>query len=1056
MTKLQAAYLALIAGLAILGAFYIVTSSAPQPEQRFGGQVSVPSAASAGYFLISTSSGNWIATTSDPIHAGSFYATSTKASRFPYASTTGLTADNIFYGAAGILTLPNLFTQPAAQNSTAFLNNVLFGEDGYSFVASTTAGTSFSLSAAQFCNLTSISVPVANTTTVSVTFPADAAVSAVCGTLVPGQWGWEWVVNQSSFPITLATTAGSNINFKFATGTPSAFNQYPPQIPASTTAQGFPIQINSTNVDFNFILFAPLNSPLSSSSGGSGAAYSFTPSTNFGATTNATTGIVWFQNGLQASSTLEFVTLDQADSTATSTLLGNIQLGSGVRSNKFAITADKTYLISQSVGGLINVDNTLNDATALTIWTNHASGKTTPELRVRSEDTRYDQQLIDFNSQSQTRTTLGVGCVNTVQGCVKFSHSGNGSDTGVAGLSMDLIGTSTQSDAMGIFITSTATGTTGALLNLKNIVNTTDAAASQLLILTAAGKFGLATATPAATLAVQGNQFIAGNITSTSTTASIFPFASTTAFTATTICLTGDTCRTSWPTSGSSGIGDPFTHTSYAGQVTSATTSTLWLTNSTVSLAASSSILTYASSTAISASSEIGITSGSGVNFDGGASTAIAGVGLQYGSVTKSWVTGNSVNLLMRTGSANQGIAFIGTSGNSIAEFKNDQTTFFRSSMAISTTTRYAQFTVSSTTAPQVSILSGSNTNPWVFRALADGSIHFATSTQTGATSTNDIFSVDTTSVLSASALKAANLTSGNCVQASTGGLLTTAAAACGTGGFAFPWTPTTWAAINVNSTSTTIWDKAAIGFIASSSIIDYASSTYASFISASSTKYFGAGLDAGCNGTSFLQITSGTFGCGTPSGNAGFTFSTIFGIANTAATTSQMQVTGGFAASSTVRFGNAGVASQFVWDSVNGIMGIASTTPTMGLSLGTTGIVYASIAVTENPIATSTAMLVDWSTGNTHLLQVGTAAYSIAFDKASTTGMTQKIITCNPGSTAGALTWKAPVEWQAGVAPTQTTTAGACDVYSCLITQATSTTASRQKIFCGQSPGFL
>ena len=48
---------------------------------------------------------------------------------------------------------------------------------------------------------------------------------------------------------------------------------------------------------------------------------------------------------------------------------------------------------------------------------------------------------------------------------------------------------------------------------------------------------------------------------------------------------------------GGGGIADPFTHTSYAGQTTSATSSTLWLTGSTISLAASSSVLTYASST---------------------------------------------------------------------------------------------------------------------------------------------------------------------------------------------------------------------------------------------------------------------------------------------------------------------------------------------------------------------------------------------------------------------------------------------------------------------------
>jgi|GEM_PF-3636581 len=42
----------------------------------------------------------------------------------------------------------------------------------------------------------------------------------------------------------------------------------------------------------------------------------------------------------------------------------------------------------------------------------------------------------------------------------------------------------------------------------------------------------------------------ASRFTATSSVASVFPYASTTALSATTLCLTGDTCRTSWPTDG--------------------------------------------------------------------------------------------------------------------------------------------------------------------------------------------------------------------------------------------------------------------------------------------------------------------------------------------------------------------------------------------------------------------------------------------------------------------------------------------------------------------------
>jgi hypothetical protein len=53
------------------------------------------------------------------------------------------------------------------------------------------------------------------------------------------------------------------------------------------------------------------------------------------------------------------------------------------------------------------------------------------------------------------------------------------------------------------------------------------------------------------------NPFMATYYVATSTLiASQFPYASTTALSATTLCLTGDTCRTTWPTSGSGGGGN--------------------------------------------------------------------------------------------------------------------------------------------------------------------------------------------------------------------------------------------------------------------------------------------------------------------------------------------------------------------------------------------------------------------------------------------------------------------------------------------------------------------
>ena len=146
---------------------------------------------------------------------------------------------------------------------------------------------------------------------------------------------------------------------------------------------------------------------------------------------------------------------------------------------------------------------------------------------------------------------------------------------------------------------------TTTLSNGTGITTTYNAASNQWTITNTVTSVGVpfshstnfATTTSATTTSIQ----TAGVFFASSTAAaSQFPFASSTALSAGTLCIAAD-CRTSWPTGGSAS--DPFpVHTSYAGLTTSGTSSTLWLTGATVSLAASSSVLTFASSTAFTAS----------------------------------------------------------------------------------------------------------------------------------------------------------------------------------------------------------------------------------------------------------------------------------------------------------------------------------------------------------------------------------------------------------------------------------------------------------------------
>lgn len=137
-------------------------------------------------------------------------------------------------------------------------------------------------------------------------------------------------------------------------------------------------------------------------------------------------------------------------------------------------------------------------------------------------------------------------------------------------------------------------------------------------------------------------------------------------------------------------------------------------------------------------------------------------------------------------------------------------------------------------------------------------------------------------------------------------------------------------------------------------------------------------------------------------------------------------------------------------------LFAVASSTATATttlLSLSNGG----QLSTSESRPATSTSMIVDWlNTPNQVVLQIGQAANVVSFSSASTTGMTKRIVICNPNGTASTVTWNVPgLLWSGGTAPTQTTTANKCDVYSFIISQATSTTATNPTIFGGASQNY-
>lgn len=157
----------------------------------------------------------------------------------------------------------------------------------------------------------------------------------------------------------------------------------------------------------------------------------------------------------------------------------------------------------------------------------------------------------------------------------------------------------------------------------------------------------------------------------------------------------------------------------------------------------------------------------------------------------------------------------------------------------------------------------------------------------------------------------------------------------------------------------------------------------------------------------------------------------------------------GGILFSDGLTYRQASTTPGFIWNFANQFVGIASSTPFSRLSIGT-GIASSSVTVAEyhfgSPnIATSTAAQIDCRTSNQQHWGIGASATTLTL-VGLTPGQTCRVIIENAGQTAGALTWAVPsgyqLYWSGGTVPTQTTTGFKQDVWSFIVTQASSTMA--------------
>lgn len=146
---------------------------------------------------------------------------------------------------------------------------------------------------------------------------------------------------------------------------------------------------------------------------------------------------------------------------------------------------------STSVGGAVNIDNSLNTGAGLVVF----SSQSAPAGRLlvaRSSSASFSQTVAFFQqagtghalhadltqTNSATASAINATSANTAnsamflsgvetgRGTLKVTHTGTGTDASAACVSLDIAGTGTA--AQGIFIDATGGGTTGDLMDVRN------------------------------------------------------------------------------------------------------------------------------------------------------------------------------------------------------------------------------------------------------------------------------------------------------------------------------------------------------------------------------------------------------------------------------------------------------------------------------------------------------------------------------------------------------------------------------------------------------------
>lgn len=447
-----------------------------------------------------------------------------------------------------------------------------------------------------------------------------------------------------------------------------------------------------------------------------------------------------------------FSTFFATSTTGTSTINGALRMGttSATRDNMLQIDCSgRTWPASISVGGCVSIDEgTLPQFPALFIKGNSGSGDAGQLVNIIQSGTAVTNDMMFASSSGSNVTALGIRGMPTGKGVLKINFTGGGTGfSNGAGISVD----TTPSDAQGIFI-KTGTGiplnildsSSNTLFRVDSQGNSTTTGFAQInggFISQASSTFnGNATTT---------GTFFATNASSTKTFGANLSSCTGTNF------LQWNAGLFSCAAGGGSSFSYPFTNTTFGSGIAAFASTTVGffpqfaIGSSTIgSLVATSSITNKSVTSALILNSSTGLEGAYG-----GSNPCTNQVALSLSAT--GVITCTSISDAMFTGQL--GISHGGTNASSFTSgsvlyytgsaFGENNSNFFwnnsATALGLGTTTPRWALTVSSSTAPQLTLTDASATNnPWTFRSVA-GSLFISTSSpSTFATSTNAAISI--------------------------------------------------------------------------------------------------------------------------------------------------------------------------------------------------------------------------------------------------------------------------------------------------------------------------